>query len=148
MPGSNEESNGGAKDSNGPPKMAAEFQLENSSLWWLTLDFFQHPGNVLLMSSFPLCIGAYYGYKQPGANLEEWVGDVPTESKSSAGRSNRVAQKAMQREAEIMASRQLGLQVASRALGVATIGTIGIFGILGAGAFSRLELQHCRHSPR
>jgi hypothetical protein len=109
--------------------------LENSSLWWLGLDVFQNPANILLMSSIPFCVGAYYGYARPGNNLEEWVSDLPKESHSkpmsTAG--NRISRMAMEKEAEIMAARQLGVQVAARAFGIATLGTIGSFGVLTGG---------------
>lgn len=81
-------------------------------------------------------MGAYYGYRKPGPNLEEWVGDAPKEPTMIPDRKkpqNLAARRAVEKEAEIMVSRQLGFQVASRALGLATLGTVGTFGILGAG---------------
>jgi len=108
--------------------------LENSSLWWLSFDLFQNPGKILLMTSIPFCAGAYYGYARPGNNLEEWVSDLPKEEsdwkKGESQRSLGANRKALEREAQIMASRQLGLQVATRALGIATLGTVGTFGLL------------------
>lgn len=141
MPASNDGSRGDSTTANRPPsdKPAEEWKLENSSLWWLSLDLFQNPGNVLLMTSVPFCMGAYYGYLQPPEKLEEWVGDAPTENKSSSPGSttssttNRVARRALERETEILAARQMGLQIASRAFGLATLGTVGSFGLLGAG---------------
>ena len=117
-----------------------------SSLEWLpeAMDFFQTPSTVLLVSSIPLCLGAYYGFRQPGENLEKWVGDVPTTTgnnyngggDSTTQRNiarNGLAQRAMQKEAENWAARQLGFQMASKALGVATFVNLGAFSLLGAG---------------
>jgi len=96
---------------------------------------FQNPGNILIMSSLPFCFGAYYGYARPGNNLEEWISDLPKESPSSktVSAGTRAANKAIEREAEIMASRQLGVQLAARAFGIATLGTVGAFGALAGG---------------
>ncbi len=118
-----------------------DWKLENSSLWWLSLDFFQNPGTVLLISSIPLSLGAYYGFVQPGENLEKWVGDAPTNVEVQSPKSNRMVQRALEKEIETMAARQLGLQVASKALGVATFATLGTFSILGAGEPFVLEMD-------
>jgi hypothetical protein len=129
--GEGERSSGYGIDARKKPQ---DWTLENSSLWWLSLDLFQNPGNILLMSSIPFCVGAYYGYSRPGNNLEEWVSDLPRESHSKAtSASTRAARKAIEKETEIMASRQLGVQLAARALGVATLGTVGTFGVLAGG---------------
>lgn len=90
------------------------------------------------MSSVPLFMGAYYGYLQPAEKLEEWVGDDPAEnnkksSSQSSSATNRAARRALERETEILGARQMGLQLASRALGLATLGTMGSFGLIGAG---------------
>ena len=118
-------------------KLPQQWTLENSSLWWLSSDLFQNPGNILILSSIPFCFGAYYGYVRPGNNLEEWVSDLPKESPSKTGSlRTQMAQKAIEREAEIMASRQLGVQLAARALSIATLGTFGAFGALAGGECS------------
>lgn len=122
--------------------------LENSSLEWLTgtLEFFQTPSSILLVSSIPFCLGAYYGFLQPGQNLEKWVGDVPTTTNGTGGGDilpenqrnvarNGLARRAMQKEAENWAARQLGFQTASKALGIATFVNLGAFSLLGAVGF-------------
>ena len=48
--------------------------MEESSLWWLGLDIWKHPGNVLLISSIPFCAGAYFGYKKPSEKLQKLAG--------------------------------------------------------------------------
>jgi hypothetical protein len=126
-----------------------KFQLEHSSMEWLTgtLDFFQTPSHVLFLSSIPFCLGAYYGFRQPGENLEKWVGDVPTTITSTTNNNssdsqqrnvarNGLARRALQKEAENWAARQLGFQMASKALGIATFANLGAFSILGAGESS------------
>jgi hypothetical protein len=136
MSSSNDGSSGTNNSKNPSDKPREEWKLENSSLWWLSLDLFQNPGNVLMMTSVPFCMGAYYGYLQPAEKIEEWVGDAATETKPSSQSSNtpnRVAQRALEREAEILGSRPLGLQVASRAFVLASLGTVGSFGMLAAG---------------
>jgi hypothetical protein len=141
MSSSNDGSSGGdstaAKIPPSDNKPTKEWKLENSSLWWLSLDLFQNPGNVLMMTSIPFCMGAYYGYLQPADAIEEWVGDNPAENKPSSQSSsttNRVVQRAVERETEILATtRQMGLQVASRAFVLASLGTVGSFGIIAAG---------------
>lgn len=120
-----------------------EWKLEESSLWWLSLDFFQNPGNILLLTSVPFCMGAYYGSIQPAERLEEWVGDDVRQSQSSRGESssssssNRpvatAARRALERESETMAARQLGVHTAARALSLATMGTFATFTLVGAG---------------
>lgn len=127
-------------DSSRPPSIlgkSTDWKLENSSLWWLSLDFFQNPANILLISSVPFCAGAYYGYSRPGNNLEEWVSDLPPENRDSTkatnSAGNRIARKAIEKETEIMATRQLGAQLAVRALGVATLGIVGTFGVVAGG---------------
>ena len=134
--GEGERSNENGVDSKNS-KQPQEWTLEKSSLWWLSSDLFQNPGNILIMSSIPFCFGAYYGYARPGNNLEEWISDLPKESASSktVSAGTRAANKALEREAEIMASRQLGVHLAARALGVATLGTVGAFGALAGGEY-------------
>lgn len=140
-----------------PQTTTREWKLEESSLWWLSLDFFQHPGNILFLTSIPFCMGAYYGYAQPADRLEQWVGDDPhnnphhSTSSQTTSRNNNTSTKkaafattsadaattrALQRESEIFANRQMGVRLAARALGLATLGTIGTFGVLGAGTLS------------
>lgn len=96
-----------------------EWKLDESSFWWLSLPVFQNPGNILLLSSIPFCIGGYIGYKKPTEKLERLVG-------------KKIDGKEMESLPEL---RRLGLQSAGRALRLATLGTIGSFGMLGAAAF-------------
>lgn len=117
-----------------PSDQLQDWQVENSPLWWMNLEFFQRPGNFLFLSSVPLCMGAVYGYLQPANKVEEWVGDAPPSDKKGASTmQQRVTRRIAEKEAEIFAARQLGFQMATRALGLATIGTVGTFGLLGAG---------------
>jgi hypothetical protein len=99
------------------------WKLEESSLWWLSLDVFQHPGNVLLMSSIPFVAGAFFGYKKPTEKLEELAG----------GRKRKKKKTDKVDVAALAEHRRLGLQTASRALRLATLGAVGSFGMLGAG---------------
>ena len=94
------------------------FNLKESLLWRSSLDFMQHPGNVLLISSIPFCIGGYIGYKKPLEKLETLVGAKETPTGQ---------------DLESLAERRrFGVQIAARALRLATLGTVGTFGILGA----------------
>eukprot|EP00980_Cylindrotheca_fusiformis_P005251 scaffold1120_cov127-Cylindrotheca_fusiformis.AAC.13 len=100
-------------------KEEKDWKLEESYLWWLSLPVFQNPGNVLLFSSIPFCIGGYIGYKKPTKRLEELVG-----SKENG-----------MELALLPERRRLGIQLARRALRLATLGTVGTFGMLGAATF-------------
>jgi hypothetical protein len=94
-----------------------EWKLEESSLWWLGLDIWKHPGNVLLLTSLPFCAGAYFGYKKPSEKLEKLAGAAENLT-----------------EQELLADgRRLGLQTAGRALRLGTLGAVGTFGMIGAG---------------
>ena len=97
-----------------------DWSLEESSLSWLSLDGWDHPGNVLLISSIPLCAGACFGYMRNSKKLEILAG--------KGGDS--IDKKALESLAE---RRRLGVRTAARALRLATLGTVGTFGILGAG---------------
>ena len=106
------------------------WKLENSSLWWLSHDIFQHPGNVLLLSSIPFCAGAYIGFTKPMEKMEKMIGSTtPTESNSNSNGSSNIDKK-FGSEAE---RRALGFRLASRALRIATFSSVGTFGMLGAG---------------
>lgn len=96
-----------------------EWKLEESSLWWLGLDIWKNPGNVLLLSSVPFCAGAYFGYKKPSEKLEKL-----------AGAGKKMTEEEMGTLAE---RRMLGMQTAARALRLGTLGSVGTFGMLGAG---------------
>ena len=98
------------------------WKLEESSLWWLSLDIWKNPGNVLLISSIPFCAGAYLGYKKPSKRLEQLAG----KGDSNGGSVDK-------QFGSLNDRRRLGLQTAARALRLATLGTVGVFGMLGAG---------------
>ena len=111
-----------------------EWKLENSSLWWLSHDVFQHPGNVLLMASIPFCAGAYFGYTKPMENMEKLIGSTnPTAaagaSSPSTGNSTNTLERQFGNEAE---RRAMGFRTAARALRVATFSSVGTFGMIGA----------------
>jgi hypothetical protein len=92
---------------------------EYPMLWWLGLDVWKNPANVLLISSIPFCAGAYFGYRKPTEKLEELV-----------GKGKKGVSKAGVPTAEY---RRLGIQTAGRALRLGTLGAFGAFGMLGAG---------------
>jgi hypothetical protein len=102
-----------------PPTKENEWKLEESSLWWLSLPVFQNPGNVLLLSSIPFCIGGYIGYKKPSEKLDQLAGV-----------------KADGKEMESLAeARRVGIQTAGRALRLGTLGSMGSCGMIGAALF-------------
>jgi hypothetical protein len=84
------------------------------------------PGHILLVCSLPFCIRAYRGYQRP---LEAIVQEVLLQR--TGGRVKIEDAKV----AEEGVRRAIGSAVASRALGVATMGSIGVFGLVGALAF-------------
>ena len=100
-----------------------EWKLEESSLWWLGLDIWKHPGNVLLISSIPFCAGAYFGYKKPSEKLQKLAG-------ADGSKANTQLDKEF---GSLNDRRRLGVKAAARALRLATLGTVGTFGVLGAG---------------
>jgi hypothetical protein len=111
-----------ASSSSASDKKETTWKLEESSLWWLSLDFFKHPGNVLLLTSVPFCAGAYLGYRKPTEKLDALVG---------AGK-NAVTQ--LEKEfGTVEDRRRVGLQTAARAFRLATLGAVGSFGMLSAG---------------
>jgi hypothetical protein len=102
-----------------PPTKENEWKLEESSLWWLSLPVFQNPGNILLFSSIPFCIGGYIGYKKPTEKLDKLAGV-----------------KADGKEMESLAeARRVGLQTAGRALRLGTLASMGTCGMIGAALF-------------
>eukprot|EP00934_Nitzschia_sp_Nitz4_P004864 Nitzschia sp. Nitz4//scaffold42_size132992//65147//65943//NITZ4_003396-RA/size132992-augustus-gene-0.104-mRNA-1//1//CDS//3329551709//4854//frame0 len=121
------------------------FSPEFLEQWKPTIDFLQQPGTALLMAGLPLGVGAYVGFAQHGDKLEEWVGDEPAKQPTAKGKTVpsttqqpkvpnlNVGGKVI--EAESMAARELGVSMAARALGVATLGTFGFFGLIGAAGF-------------
>jgi hypothetical protein len=102
-----------------PPTKEKEWKLEESSIWWLSLPVFQNPGNVLLFSSIPFCVGCYMGYKKPTDKLDKLAGV-------------KVDGKEMESLAE---ARRVGIQTAGRALRLGTLGIIGSYGMIGAAIF-------------
>jgi hypothetical protein len=114
-----------------PPSTTAssdkkEWKLDESSLWWLSLGVFQNPGNVLLISSVPFCVGAYFGYRKPTEKMEKLVGSFGTENSEEAQKFGTEAER-----------RLLGIRTAGRALRLGTLGSVGTMGILSAS-----ELEH------
>lgn len=86
-----------------------------------------HPGNILLISSIPLCAGAYIGYKIPTDRVEELVESRRRRRKKGIKqRANPVREAAV----KVIAAR-----TASKALRIATVGTVGAFSFLGAIGF-------------
>ena len=86
------------------------------------LDIWKNPANVLLVSSIPFFAGAYLGFKKPTEKLEELVGTAGDGNNKNGGGDG----------VPTPERRRLGLRMASRALRLATMGTVGGFGILGA----------------
>ncbi|GAX21340.1 hypothetical protein FisN_6Lh095 [Fistulifera solaris] len=86
-------------------------QQENSPTsthWPITLTHYATPGNVLLASSFPFCYRAYRDY-------------------------HKYSQMILQ--APYSTDNKLGMMVASRALGIATRGSIGVFALTSSLVF-------------
>jgi hypothetical protein len=88
--------------------------------------FSVHPGHLLLFSSVPFCFGAYRGYQMP---LESLVQDVL--QKRTGGR----VKIADIKGAEEDIRRAVASAVASRALRIASLASVGVFGLFTAGAF-------------
>lgn len=103
-------------DANKIAKDIVEWNIEDSFLWWTQHPFFQNPWNIMGISGCTVLAGAYVGYKRPTKKLQNLVH--------------------AKIDAEKLASRkQLGFQMASRALRVATIGTVSSFGVVAAVGF-------------
>lgn len=85
-----------------------------------------HPGHVFFVGSLPFCLQAYRGYQKP---LERVVQDV---LKVQTGGNVRIDNL---KQAEENIRRAVGSAVASRALRVATSGSVGVFGMAVAIVF-------------
>jgi hypothetical protein len=85
-----------------------------------------HPGHVLLSSSLPFLWTAYRGFQKPLAPLVQNVLKETTAGKVQVDNL---------KAAEENIRRVVGSTVASRALRVASAGTIGVFGLVGALVF-------------
>jgi hypothetical protein len=96
---------------------ASSWSLNESSLpsWF---QYFQNPGTILLLSSIPFCVGGYVGFQMPSKKLEELAGVTDVDEKIS------LAEK-----------RRLGVKYGARAFRLATLGTVGVFGMVGAAGF-------------
>jgi hypothetical protein len=89
-------------------------------------SFHVHPGHVLLFTSLPICYGAFRDYNK---SIEDLACDIL--KRQTGGRvkiDNLLA-------AEANVRRAVGAGIASRALSVATRGSIGIFAFSGAMIF-------------
>ena len=130
-------------DTNENSRLKKEWKLEDSSLWWLSHDIFQHPGNVLLMASIPFCAGAYVGYTKPMENMEKLIGPTTTTTTSTAA--STASTNSLERQFGSEAERRaMGFRVASRALRIATLSSVGTFGMIGAGKSSLVALSTAR----
>lgn len=119
------------------PKQASTWNLEDSSVWWITYfwdpsnssGLFSKPGNVLLLTSVPFFAGAYFGYRMPTEQLEDLIqGNNCVKNATDKG-----VHKA--KAADQDAVRAVAARTASRALRIATLGTVGTFGFIGAVGF-------------
>ena len=126
----NNDNNNTSCDGSSSSCSSVEFwnNLEESPLFfWMGFDIWKNPANVLLISSVPFFAGAYVGYKKPTEKLEELA--VGSTSKNNKIEGDKVG------GIPTAERRRLGLKMASRALRLATMGTVGTFGILGACEF-------------
>ena len=99
--------------------------LSSSFPWPQQLTKSIHPGHFMLAASLPFCFGAYRLSKKPLGTLVEHVAKL-----RSNGQLQNMAQL---QEAEENVRRAVGVAVAARALSLATMGSIGTFGLLTSG---------------
>ena len=116
---------------------AAAATMTNNNPWQL---WSVNPGHVLLLTSLPVCYGAYRDYNKPLDKVVQQLLEKQTGGRVKMDYNIRTAQESVRRA--------VGSAVASRALGVATRGSLGIFGLCGAmifyasGASSLSEAVH------
>ena len=97
-----------------------DWSLDNSSFWWLAE---LSPTAVLLGSSVPLLGGAFLGFRK-AQTLKLVKEDESASGSSAATKSSNLSQ---------VERRQLGIRTAARALRIATLTSVGTFGMIGAG---------------
>ena len=92
------------------------------------LEVFQHPASALLVTSIPFVAGSYFGYKQSAKRLQEWSTETTVDSGESIS-------KRMGDPIKNADKIQLGIHTAGRALRIATLATVGTFGLVASGMF-------------
>lgn len=125
----------GTRAESNPPS-ASRWNLEEKSEW---LGWLNNPANILMVTSVPFFAGAYFGYRMPTEQLEELIqGSVGGTSKDSQVSSKAKTASGKQISSEAVdkdAIRRVAARTASKAFRIATLGTVGTFGILGAVSF-------------
>jgi len=94
-----------------------------------------HPASVLAMASVPFCAGAYFGFRSPmSSKMESLVG-------SSSAVTDPRREEALEADfGPLEERRRVGVRTASRALRVATLTSVGTFGMVSAGTSSCMSL--------
>lgn len=118
------------------PPSTFGWNLEEKSEW---LGWINSPANILMVTSVPFFAGAYFGYRMPTEQLEELIqGSVGGTNKDSqvSSKAKTTSRKQINTEAvDKDAIRRVAARTASKAFRIATLGTVGTFGILGAVTF-------------
>ena len=144
-------------DDGQPQRREAAISAEGSSYWWgannktsssssssssSSFLCLQNPGTVLLLASIPLCTGSFIGYKIPIDRVEDFVQGKKKRRKKRRTRVDNIASSAMNKnttqKVKIVSAdvKALAAQTASKALRIATLGTVGAFGfVIGLGFY-------------